>query len=123
VVPGIGTLIGGLLGGFIGSKAGGKIGEAIGKSWKTIKRGASEVGKFLLKVLTAPFMAAAKAGEWLGKKLKPLFNRKRNSSSDEPSKKTVKSLGGNHYSRADIANVKAMNSAITTYTRSLKSLK
>lgn len=123
VVPGIGTLIGGLLGGFIGSKAGGKIGEAIGKSWKTIKRGASEVGKFLLKVLTAPFRAAAKAGEWLGKKLKPLFNRKKNSSSDEPSKKTVKSLGGNHYSRADIANVKEMNRAITSYTRSLRSLK
>ncbi|MDK7330420.1 hypothetical protein QP516_11690, partial [Micrococcus luteus] len=35
----------------------------------------------------------------------------------------VKSLGGNHYSKKDIASVKEMNAAITAYTNSLKNLK
>lgn len=44
-------------------------------------------------------------------------------SKTKTTKKTVKSLGGNHYSKTDIANVKSMNSAIKAYTGSLKKLK
>lgn len=43
--------------------------------------------------------------------------------SSESSEKKIRSLGGNHYSKTDIANVKQMNRAIIEYTRSLKSLK
>jgi tape measure domain-containing protein len=123
VVPGIGTLIGGLLGGLIGSKAGGMIGEAIGKCWGTIKKGATEVGKFLLNALTLPFKAAFKVGEWFGNKLKGILHRKSNQSSRQPSQGEIKSLGGNRYSKSDIANIKQMNSAVRAYTRSLKELK
>lgn len=123
VVPGIGTLIGGLLGGLIGSKAGGKIGEAIGKCWGTIKKGATEVGKFLLNALTLPFKAAFKVGEWFGNKIKGILHRKSNQSSKQPSQREIKSLGGNRYSKSDIANIKQMNSAVRAYTRSLKELK
>lgn len=113
----LGTLLGGLLGGAIGSKAGGEIGKAIGKMWPKIKKGAPEVGNFLLKVLTAPFRAATKAGEWLGEKIKGLTHK------GGESKSHIKSLGGNHYSKSDIANIKQMNSAVRAYTRSLKELK
>lgn len=123
VVPGIGTLIGGLLGGLIGSKAGGKIGEAIGKCWGTIKKGATEVGKFLLNALTLPFKAAFKVGEWFGNKVKGILHHKSNQSSKQPSQREIKSLGGNRYSKSDIANIKQMNSAVRAYTRSLKELK
>ena len=44
-------------------------------------------------------------------------------SSKEPSQKEIKSLGGNHYSKSDIANIKQMNSAVRAYTASLKQLK
>lgn len=123
VVPGIGTLIGGLLGGLIGSKAGGMIGEAIGKCWGTIKKGAAEVGKFLLNALTLPFKAAFKVGEWFGNKVKEILHHKSNQPSKQPSQKDIKSLGGNRYSKSDIANIKQMNSAVRAYTRSLKELK
>lgn len=113
----LGTLLGGLLGGAIGSKAGGEVGKAIGKMWPKIKKGASEVGNFLLKVLTAPFHAAAKAGEWLGEKIKGLTHK------GGESKSHIKSLGGNHYSKQDIANIRQMNSAVRAYTASLKQLK
>lgn len=43
--------------------------------------------------------------------------------SKKVTKDVVESLGGNNYSKADIANVKAMNAAITTYTKSLQTLK
>lgn len=123
VVPGIGTLIGGLLGGLIGSKAGGMIGEAIGKCWGTIKKGAAEVGKFLLNALTLPFKAAFKVGEWFGNKVKEILHHKSNQSSRQPSQREIKSLGGNRYSKSDIANIKQMNSAVRAYTQSLKELK
>lgn len=123
VVPGIGTLIGGLLGGLIGSKAGGKIGEAIGKCWGTIKKGAATVGKFIFNALTMPFKAAFKVGEWFGNKLKGILHHKSNQSSRQPSRREIKSLGGNRYSKSDIANIKQMNSAVRAYTRSLKELK
>lgn len=113
----LGTLLGGLLGGAIGSKAGGEIGKAIGKMWPKIKKGASEVGNFLLKVLTAPFRAATKAGEWLGEKIKGLTHK------GGESKSHIKSLGGNHYSKQDIVNIRQMNSAVRAYTKSLRRLK
>lgn len=118
VVPGIGTLIGGLLGGLIGSKAGGKIGEAIGKCWGKIKKGAAAVGKFIFNALTWPFKAAIKAGEWFGDKLKGILHH----NSKQPSQHEIKSLGGNHYSRADISNIREMNRAVIAYTNSLKNL-
>lgn len=57
---------------------------------------------------------------WNGDDQKSSSSKK---SSSEPSSHEIKSLGGNHYSKADIANVKAMNAAIKAYTSSLKKLK
>lgn len=123
VVPGIGTLIGGLLGGIIGSKAGGMIGQAIGKCWGKIKKGATAVGKFLLNALTAPFKAAFKVGEWFGDKVKSILHLGSRKSSKQPSSKEIKSLGGNHYSKTDIANIKEMNRAVEAYIKTLRNLK
>lgn len=123
VVPGIGTLIGGLLGGLIGSKAGGMIGEAIGKSWGAIKKGAAAVGKFIFKALTMPFKAAFKVGEWFGNKIKGFLHLGSHQGPKQPSQHEIKSLGGNHYSRADIANIKQMNAAVKAYTKTLRTLK
>ncbi|MCZ3844169.1 phage tail tape measure protein [Lactobacillus mulieris] len=56
-----------------------------------------------------------------------LWQDPKKSSSSTPKGKVTshefKSLGGNHYSKADIASVKEMNAAITAYTNSLKNLK
>lgn len=123
VVPGIGTLIGGLLGGIIGSKAGGMIGQAIGKCWGTIKKGATAVGKFLLNALTAPFKAAFKVGEWFGDKVKSILHLESGKSSNQPSSNEIRSLGGNHYSKTDIANIKEMNNAVEAYIKTLRDLK
>ena len=59
---------------------------------------------------------------------KNILGKTKKSSSTSSKKSTptaakIKSLGGNHYSKKDIANVKAMNKAITAYTSSLSKLK
>ena len=104
---GIGFFFGGpagaALGGMIGRVIGGKIGPAVGKGWQSFWKG---------------------MGSWWDKTIgKKGSGGSSSHKSKQPSEKEIKSLGGNHYSKTDIANIKEMNRAITTYTRSLKSLK
>lgn len=134
-----GPIIGSMLGGAIG----GKLGPGVAKAFK----GALNFFKDILKGdWSDAFGGIAKGFKsmWRGvtgwakdtwKKVKDWWNNddSQSSSSKKPSSKNhkkpkvstkaVKSLGGNHYSKTDIANVKAMNAAITTYTGSLKKLK
>lgn len=129
-----GPIVGSMLGGAIG----GKIGPGVSKAFKS----AVNFFKDLLKGdWSGAFSGIAKGFKsmWKNvtgwakdtwKSIKDWWNGTSTSSShsssnksSKPSEKEIRSLGGNHYSRADIANVKAMNSAIVTYTRSLKSLK
>lgn len=131
-----GPIVGSMLGGAIG----GKLGPGVAKAFK----GALNFFRDLLKGdWSDAFGGIAKGFKsmWRGvtgwakdtwKKVKDWWNgddsssSKKGSSSNrkkQPSTKAVKSLGGNHYSKTDIANVKAMNAAITAYTGSLKKLK
>ena len=139
----LGGPIGGAIGGMLGSAIGGKAGPALTKMFK----GGIDFFKKLLKGdWSGAFGGIVKGFQkmWKGvtnwakdtwKKVKDWWNNDDESSSSssshkssshkskQPSEKEIKSLGGNHYSKTDIANVKEMNRAITTYTRSLKSLK
>lgn len=63
-------------------------------------------------------------GNWWDKLIgKKTTSEKKSSSKKEYSADAVESLGGNNYSKEDIANVKAMNKAIQSYTGSLAKLK
>lgn len=53
----------------------------------------------------------------------PSSSRGASHRSKQPSKQVVESLGGNHYSKADIANIKEMNKAVEAYTKTLRNLK
>lgn len=142
----IGTVLGGPIGGAIGGMLGGAIGGKAGPALSKMFKGSMDFFKKLLKGdWSGAFGGIAKGFQkmWKGvtnwakdtwKKVKDWWNNDDESSSSsshkssshkskQPSEKEIKSLGGNHYSRTDIANVKEMNRAITTYTRSLKSLK
>lgn len=130
-----GPIVGSMLGGAIG----GKIGPGISKAF----RGAVNFFRDLLKGDWSGAFGGIEKGfksMWKGvtgwardtwKKVKDWWNGTDSSSSEkssssrssEPSKKKIRSLGGNHYSKADIANVKEMNRAIIAYTQSLKTLK
>lgn len=72
-----------------------KVWSDIGKGWKSFWKG---------------------MGDWWNK----LWGKPSKSST---SSKEIKSLGGNHYSKADIANIKEMNRAVRSYIRTLKTLK
>ena len=50
----------------------------------------------------------------------PSSSRGASHRSKQPSKQVVESLGGNHYSKADIANIKEMNKAVEAYTSQSK---
>lgn len=142
----IGTALGGPIGGAIGGMLGGAIGGKAGPALSKMFKGSMDFFKKLLKGdWSGAFGGIAKGFQkmWKGvtnwakdtwKKVKDWWNNDDESSSSsshkssshkskQPSEKEIKSLGGNHYSRTDIANIKEMNRAITTYTRSLKSLK
>lgn len=130
-----GPIVGSMLGGAIG----GKIGPGISKAF----RGAVNFFRDLLKGDWSGAFGGIEKGfksMWKGvtgwardtwKKVKDWWNGTDSSSSEkssssrssEPSEKKIRSLGGNHYSKADIANVKEMNRAIIAYTQSLKTLK
>lgn len=132
VGAGIGFFFGGpagaALGGMIGRVIGGKIGPTLGKfgkgtakllgdifkkhDWKAVW---SDIGKGWKSFWTG-------MGNWWDKVIGKKGSSKKSSSSSSSSKK-IKSLGGNHYSKTDIANVKEMNRAIIAYTKSLKTLK
>lgn len=128
---GIGFFFGGpagaALGGMIGRVIGGKIGPAVGK-----------FGNSIGKVLTDIFEKHDWNKVWsdIGKGWQSFWKGMGNwwdqtigkkgshqSSSKDPSQKEIKSLGGNHYSKTDIANIRQMNSAVRAYTASLKQLK
>lgn len=128
---GIGFFFGGppgaALGGMIGRVIGGKIGPAVGK-----------FGNSIGKVLTDIFEKHDWNKVWsdIGKGWQSFWKGMGNwwdqtigkkgshqSSSKDPSQKEIKSLGGNHYSKTDIANIRQMNAAVRAYTASLKQLK
>ena len=131
-----------IVGSMLGSAIGGKVGPALSKMFK----GGLDFFKKLLKGdWSGAFGGIAKGFQkmWKGvtgwakdtwKKVKDWWNNDDESSSSsshkssshkskKPSSKEIKSLGGNHYSKTDIANIKEMNRAVLTYTRTLKSLK
>lgn len=129
---GIGFFFGGpagaALGGLIGRTIGGKIGPSVGKFGKSIGNVLNDIfvkhdwGKVWSTIGKGWQSFWKGMGNWwdqtIGKK-----GSSHSSKSKEPSQKEIKSLGGNHYSKTDIANIKQMNSAVRAYTRSLKELK
>lgn len=131
---GIGFFFGGpagaALGGMIGRVIGGKIGPAIGKFGNGIGKVLNDI--FVKHDWNKVWSDIGKGwqsfwkgmGSWWDKTIgKKGSGSSSSHKSKQPSEKEIKSLGGNHYSRTDIANIKEMNRAITVYTRSLKSLK
>lgn len=131
---GIGFFFGGpagaALGGMIGRTIGGKIGPAVGKFGNGIGKVLNDI--FVKHDWNKVWSDIGKGwqsfwkgmGDWWDKTIgKKGSSSSSSHKSKQPSEKEIKSLGGNHYSKADIANVKEMNRAITTYTRSLRSLK
>lgn len=131
---GIGFFFGGpagaALGGMIGRAIGGKIGPAVGKFGNSIGKVLNDI--FVKHDWNKVWSDIGKGwqsfwkgmGDWWDKTIgKKGSGSSSSHKSKQPSEKEIKSLGGNHYSKTDIANVKEMNRAITTYTRSLKSLK
>lgn len=147
---GAGALLGaGLLSEFgpggmaVGATVGNMIGGGISKGIWGILKGMYHFGYDLGEVLQGKISFHTMVGKfqksfsgmmsWAGKewdKFKHWWNDDQPSSSrgtshrsKQPSKQVVESLGGNNYSKQDIANVKEMNKDITTYTGSLKKLK
>lgn len=141
---GAGGLIGGGIGAFFGGPAGAAIGATIGNvlgGW--VGKGAHKGWELLTKVFNGDVSwsgvkkgfrsAMDSVAKWAGdtwSKITKWWNgeddnksKSSKSSKKQPSTQVVESLGGNNYSKRDIANVKAMNAAITAYTDSLKRLK
>lgn len=147
---GAGALLGaGLLSEFgpggmaIGATVGNMIGGGISKGIWGILKGMYHFGYDLGEILQGKMSFHTMVGKfsksfsgmisWAGKEWKkfvdwwngetPSDKTSSSSKAKQPSQQVVKSLGGNHYSKTDIANVKSMNKAITEYTNSLKRLK
>lgn len=137
---GIGFVLGGPLGAAIGGTAGTMLGGWIVK--KTISQfktatslsaalGEAMFGRISWKSFGDKFKKAMSDNfKWFSDGLNNVVKwwngeptKGKSSKSKQPSKEAVESLGGNNYSKADIANVKAMNKAITAYTKSLQKLK
>lgn len=140
---GIGYKLGGSTGAALGSSIGQVIGGGISKGIWGILKGMYHFGYDLGEVIQGKMSFHTMVGKfqksfsgmmsWAGKewdKFKHWWNDDQPSPSQgashrskQPSKQVVESLGGNNYSKQDIANVKEMNKAITAYTGSLKKLK
>lgn len=140
---GIGYKLGGPTGAALGSSIGQVIGGGISKGIWGILKGMYHFGYDLGEVIQGKMSFHTMVGKfqksfsgmmsWAGKewdKFKHWWNDDQPSPSQgashrskQPSKQAVESLGGNNYSKQDIANVKEMNKAITDYTGSLKKLK
>lgn len=136
-----GTMIGGMLGSTIGGAVSHSVANAFGAIGKGMKGALDAAGRFhnWITHLTWKKLgdgiknAVSGAFGWAKKewgKLVDWWNgestsssKHSSSSSKQPSQQVVDSLGGNNYSKQDIANVKEMNKAITAYTGSLKKLK
>ena len=130
-----GPIVGSMLGGLIGGKLGLGLSKAFKGSikffkdilkgdWSDAFSGIAKGFKSMLKSVTGWAKDTLKKVKdwWNGTDSSSSSNSSSHKSS-EPSEKKIRSLGGNHYSKTDIANVKQMNRAIIEYTRSLKSLK
>lgn len=139
---GIGMYFGGPAGAAIGSMAGQMFGGFLLKGIIGVLKGAYKLGYMLGELITGRISfhtlvskfqhAWSGMMSWAGKewtKFKNWWNGEStpeshsSHKSKQPSSQVVESLGGNHYSKQDIANVKEMNKAITAYTGSLKKLK
>ena len=132
-----------ILGSMLGGAIGGKLGPTLGKAGKGAKRLLKDIfsGNWgdIWKALKSGFQNMWKGlTKWASdtwKKVKDWWNNDDESSSSssshkssshkskQPSEKEIKSLGGNHYSKTDIANIKQMNAAVKAYTQTLKRLK
>lgn len=137
---GIGFMLGGPVGATVGGTVGHFLGGTIAKGVVGALKGAFNVGYTLGELLTGKISFSSLADKFkktMSNAFKSVGDAWNNvvkwwngeptkgssSKSKQPSKEAVESLGGNNYSKADIANVKAMNKAITAYTNSLKKLK
>ena len=139
---GFGSLLGLGIGGFFGGPAGAGIGSMIGEVIGG--KMANSVVKFTKGTIKTMELLFSKhgwskawgnlskswkqtwegLGDWWDKLIgKKTTGKKKSSSKKEYSSDAVESLGGNNYSKEDIANVKAMNKAIQSYTGSLAKLK
>lgn len=133
---GIGGFFGGppgaAIGGTIGNVVGGWLGKAAHSGWNLMKKIFN--GDFSWSGLKKGFKNAwSGLTKWAGdewSKFKKWWNgdsestaSKGSSARKTPSQKEIKSLGGNHYSKTDIANIKRMNAAVKAYTQTLKQLK
>lgn len=130
-----GPIVGSMLGGLIGGKLGPGLSKAFKgsiKFFKDILKGDwSDAFSGIAKGFKSMWKSVTGWAKDTWKKVKDWWNGTDSSSSSnssshkssESSEKKIRSLGGNHYSKTDIANVKQMNRAIIEYTRSLKSLK
>lgn len=136
-----GTVIGGMLGSTIGGAVSHSVANAFGAIGRGMRGALDAAGRFHNWITHLTWRklgdgikdAASGAFGWAKKewgKLVDWWNgestsssKHSSSSSKQPSQQVVESLGGNNYSKQDIANVKEMNKAITAYTGSLKKLK
>ncbi|WP_085680742.1 tape measure protein [Limosilactobacillus reuteri] len=128
---GIGFFFGGpagaALGGMIGRTIGGKIGPAVGKFGNGIGKVLDDIfvkhnwGKVWSDIGKGWQSFWKGMGDWWDKTIGKKGSH--SSKSSEPSQHEIKSLGGNHYSKADIANIKQMNAAVKAYTSTLRTLK
>lgn len=128
---GIGFFFGGpagaALGGLIGRTIGGKIGPSVGKFGNSIGKVLDDIfvkhdwGKVWSTIGKGWQSFWKGMGSWWDKTIGKKGSH--SGSSKEPSQHEIKSLGGNHYSKADIANIKQMNAAVKAYTKTLRTLK
>lgn len=145
VGKGAGGLIGAGIGGYFFGPAGAAIGSSIGNivgGWlgKAAHKGFNFMrdvfhGRITFSGIEHGFsQTMSKVGKWAQdtwKKIKEWWNqdpteegrKKADKANSEPSQHEIKSLGGNHYSKADIANIKQMNAAVKAYTSTLRTLK
>ncbi len=133
----IGGAIGGVLGGPVGMAIGSTLGQAVGgKLGPTMGKFGKGTAKLLGDIFkkhdwNAVWEDIGKGwksfwkgmGDWWDKMIGKKTSSHGSSSSKKPSSKEIKSLGGNNYSRSDIANIKEMNRAVVAYTNTLKNLK
>ncbi|MCD7138798.1 tape measure protein [Limosilactobacillus balticus] len=138
----IGAGIGGFFGGPMGATIGGSIGNIVG-GWlgKAAHKGFNFMrdvfhGRITFSGIEHGFsQTMSKVGKWAQdtwKKIKAWWNqdpteegrsKAEKSANKKPTEHEIKSLGGNHYSKADIANIKEMNKAVEAYTKTLRNLK
>ena len=145
VGKGAGGLIGAGIGGYFGGPAGAALGSMIGNvvgGWlgKAAHKGFDFMrdvfhGRITFSGIEHGFaQTMSKVGKWAQdtwKRIKSWWNqdpteegrKKADKANSEPSQHEIKSLGGNHYSKADIANIKQMNAAVKAYTSTLRTLK